>query len=98
MLLILACLLDGERHGYAIMQGVQALTEGETRLGPGTLYGAIKRLLQAKLIVESTARPADDDERRRYYRITPLGRAAVEAEARRMRRLVALVGAHGRTP
>jgi DNA-binding PadR family transcriptional regulator len=88
---ILLALADGERHGYAIMQEVEDRTGGEVRLGPGTLYGSIKRMLAAQLIEESGRRPAADrdDERRRYYRITALGRRVAIAEARRMERLVA---------
>ncbi len=88
---ILLALGDAERHGYGIRQEVASCTGGEVRLGPGTLYGSIKRMLAAGLIEESDARPDPelDDERRRYYRITAFGRAVVAAEARRMERLVA---------
>jgi DNA-binding PadR family transcriptional regulator len=88
---ILLALADGERHGYAIMQEIERRSAGAVRLGPGTLYGSIKRMLAAGLIEESDARPAasSDDERRRYYRITVLGTLAATAEARRMERLVA---------
>ena len=88
---ILLALGDAERHGYGIKQEVAACTGGEVRLGPGTLYGSIKRMLAAGLIEESDARPDPelDDERRRYYRITAFGRAVAAAEARRMERLVA---------
>ena len=87
---ILLALADRERHGYAIMQEVERRSEGTVRLGPGTLYGSIKRMLAAGLIEESDERPAPgrDDERRRYYRITTLGRRVATAEARRMERLV----------
>jgi DNA-binding PadR family transcriptional regulator len=86
---ILLALADGERHGYAIMKEVERRSGGTVRLGPGTLYGSIKRMLAAALIEESGARPAGrDDERRRYYRITPLGRRVATADARRMERLV----------
>jgi DNA-binding PadR family transcriptional regulator len=89
---ILLALGDAERHGYAIKQEIAARTEGEVDLGPGTLYGSIKRMLADGLIEESEARPdaSVDDERRRYYRITPLGREVAAAEARRMEQLVAL--------
>ena len=82
---ILLALLDGEQHGYAIMQSVNAATEGQLRMGPGTLYGTIKRKLEARLIEESGERPASehDDERRRYYRLTDLGRRAAGLEAKR---------------
>jgi DNA-binding PadR family transcriptional regulator len=87
---ILLALADRERHGYAIMQEVDRRSAGAVRLGPGTLYGSIKRMLAAGLIEESDARPAAarDDERRRYYRISALGKRVATAEARRMERLV----------
>jgi DNA-binding PadR family transcriptional regulator len=87
---ILLALADGERHGYAIMQEIARRSAGEVRLGPGTLYGSIKRMLAAGLIEESARRPAADrdDERRRYYRITALGKRLAAAEARRMEQLV----------
>lgn len=89
---ILLALLDADRHGYAIKQEVAERTAGEVELGPGTLYGAIKRMLVAGTITETGRRPdpADDDERRRYYRITAFGREVAAAEARRMEQLVAL--------
>jgi DNA-binding PadR family transcriptional regulator len=75
-----------ERHGYGIMQDVLAQTGGELELGPGTLYGCLKRMQAAGLVEESGERPdpAIDDERRRYYRMTALGRRTVRAEARRL--------------
>lgn len=87
---ILLALADEERHGYGIMQEVEARTEGETRLGPGTLYGSIKRMLADGLIEDSDERPdpAMDDQRRRYYRITEFGRRVVGAEAERLQSLV----------
>ena len=87
---ILLALADGEKHGYAIMQEVSARTGGKLRLGPGTLYGSIKRMLEEELIVESDERPdpALDDERRRYYRLTEVGRRVAEAEAQRLAQLV----------
>jgi DNA-binding PadR family transcriptional regulator len=87
---ILLALADGERHGYAIMQEVERRSGGAVRLGPGTLYGSIKRMLAARLIEESDDRPTakHDDERRRYYRITGLGKRVATAEAQRMERLV----------
>src|SRR5438045_357777 len=87
---ILLALADGELHGYAIMKDVTARSEGTVRLGPGTLYGALKRLLKAGLVQESGERadPERGDERRRYYRLTPLGLSVVRAEARRLDAMV----------
>jgi DNA-binding PadR family transcriptional regulator len=83
---ILLALVDEERHGYGIMQEIKIRTEGQVRLVPGTLYGAIKRLLAQKLIEEVDARPdpAIDDERRRYYRLTDFGQRVLRAEAARL--------------
>src|SRR5580700_6744091 len=83
---ILLALSDGERHGYAIMKDVAADTGGSLQLGPGTLYGCLKRMLSARLVEESDERPdpALDDERRRYYRLTDLGARTVRAEAQRL--------------
>lgn len=87
---ILLALADEERHGYAIMREVGQLTGGAIRLGPGTLYSAIKRMLNAGLIEESDRRPdpALDDERRRYYRLTRFGRRVAESETERLASLV----------
>jgi DNA-binding PadR family transcriptional regulator len=87
---ILLALADGEKHGYAIMQEVAAMTRGLTRMGPGTLYGTIKRMLEVGLIEETDERPDPtlDDERRRYYRVTALGERVVDAEMERMRTLL----------
>jgi DNA-binding PadR family transcriptional regulator len=92
---ILVALADGERHGYAIMQEVEARTEGKMRLGPGTLYRSIQRLMEDGLISESDERPAleMDDERRRYYRITDFGYRVAVAEAQRLAELVAMAQA-----
>ena len=88
---ILLALADAERHGYGIMQEVESRSQGSVRLGPGTLYGAIKRMLAAGLIVESDRRPAaesDDRRRRCYYRLTRSGRKIATEEARRLAALV----------
>jgi DNA-binding PadR family transcriptional regulator len=87
---ILLAVADEERHGYAIMREVEERTGGKTRLGPGTLYGSIKRMLADGLIEESDERPdpALDDQRRRYYRITDFGRRVAGAEAERLSGLV----------
>src|SRR5918996_4708082 len=87
---ILLALADGERHGYAIMQEVAKNTDGQLEMGPGTLYGNIKRLLAKDLIEESDERPDPelDDERRRYYRLTTKGQNILVAEVRRMNDLV----------
>jgi DNA-binding PadR family transcriptional regulator len=93
---ILLSLLRGDLHGYAIMQEVERLTEGAMRLGPGTLYTTLPKLLDAGLVEESAHRDADDDERRRYYRLTAGGRAAVVEETQRLQRLVRYAGRHAR--
>jgi DNA-binding PadR family transcriptional regulator len=87
---ILLAVADEERHGYGIMREVEERTGGQTRLGPGTLYGSIKRMLADGLIEESDERPdpAMDDQRRRYYRITDFGRRVAGAEAERLSGLV----------
>jgi DNA-binding PadR family transcriptional regulator len=87
---LLLALVDGERHGYAMMQEVAERTSGAVRLGPGTLYGSLKRLLEAGLVEEGGARtdPRLGDERRRYYRITKYGVSVARAEARRLEGMV----------
>ena len=87
---ILLALADRERHGYDIMREVDERTEGSVRLGPGTLYGSIKRMLNDRLIEELDERPDPqlDDERRRYYRLTDFGHRVAVAEAERLARLV----------
>lgn len=87
---ILLALADGEKHGYAIMREVKEATEGATHLGPGTLYGSLDRMLKAKYIAESERRPTadEDDERRRYYRLSSFGRQVLQAEANRLARAV----------
>ena len=87
---ILLALSDGEKHGYAIMRVVEETSEGRMVLGPGTLYGAIKRLLKTNFITESDYRPDPviDDSRRRYYKLTDLGRVVLTAEIERLANLV----------
>ena len=87
---VLLALADAERHGYGIIKEVEARTEGRVRLGPGTLYGSVKRMLEEGLIEESDERPDSelDDERRRYYRLTGFGRRVASAEAERLNGLV----------
>jgi DNA-binding PadR family transcriptional regulator len=89
---ILLALADRERHGLGIMSDVEERTGGAVVLGPGTLYGTIKRILDARLIEESKDRPdaAADDSRRRYYRITDLGRRVAELESRRLAQLLGI--------
>lgn len=96
---ILLALADRERHGYAIMTEVGAATGGELRMGPGTLYGSIKRMIAARLIEESDERPAQDldDERRRYYRLTTFGREVAAAESRRVAKLASVARSKGLT-
>jgi DNA-binding PadR family transcriptional regulator len=97
---ILLALADGDRHGYAILQEVARRTGGELKLSAGTLYRSIQRMLEDGLIVELRERPApeEDDERRRYYRITPLGSATARAEAARLSSLVRMARAVGLAP
>jgi DNA-binding PadR family transcriptional regulator len=89
---VLLALVDAERHGYGIIKEVEGRTEGKVRLGAGTLYGSVKRMLAEGLIVESDERPDPeaDDERRRYYRLTDFGHRVVSAEARRLEHLVSV--------
>jgi DNA-binding PadR family transcriptional regulator len=96
---ILVALADQDRHGYAIMQDVAARTDGRMKLSPGTLYGAIKRMLDEGLIVELDERPDpdQDDERRRYYRLTRFGRDVAQAEADRLATLLRQARAVGLT-
>ena len=86
---ILLALSTGDKHGYAIMREVEVLTEGAVTMGPGTLYGTVKKMLKAELVEESAERPDPemDDQRRRYYRITGLGRHVLDAEISRMEQL-----------
>jgi DNA-binding PadR family transcriptional regulator len=93
---ILLALAADERHGYGLLQEVANLTDGELQIEPGTLYRALHRMLKAGWVVESARRPAADvdDERRRYYRLTPAGRRVAAAEAERLARLVTIARAH----
>jgi DNA-binding PadR family transcriptional regulator len=84
---ILLALAEGERHGYSIMQEVEARTSGVVRMGPGTLYGSLKRMVASGLI-ESSGERQIEGERRRFYSLTKLGRAVLQAEARRLETLV----------
>ncbi len=97
---ILIALADQDRHGYAIIKEVEVRTGGDVRLGPGTLYRSIQRLLEQGLIIEprDRPRPAFDDSRRRYYRLTEFGAAVARAEARRLERLVEQARASGLAP
>lgn len=86
---ILLALADGQKHGYAIMTEVEAITDGSVTMGPGTLYGAIKRMILAGLISEADERPDPelDDQRRRYYRLTALGARVLDSEIDRLEHL-----------
>src|SRR6185436_10692664 len=97
---ILLAVAQQDRHGYAIIQDVEARTGGELRLSPGTLYRSIQRMLEQGLILETRERPSpeEDDERRQYYRITPFGRAVAKAETQRLNQLVRLARDRGFAP
>jgi DNA-binding PadR family transcriptional regulator len=97
---ILVALADGDRHGYAIIQDVAARTGGELTIQAGTLYRSIQRMLEQGLVVEIHDRPAAaaDDERRRYYRLTPFGRTVATAETQRLSHMVKLARACGFVP
>ena len=97
---ILLAVAGEDRHGYAIIQDVAIGTGGELKLSAGTLYRSIQRMLEQGLIAETRDRPApeEDDERRRYYRITALGTAVAKAEARRLTQLVRMARAKGFAP
>jgi DNA-binding PadR family transcriptional regulator len=97
---ILVAVADQDLHGYAIMQDVAARTNHALKLSPGTLYGSIRRMLDQGLIVELSdrERPDEDDERRRYYRITAWGRSVAQAEATRLTTLLRQARAVGLTP
>jgi DNA-binding PadR family transcriptional regulator len=87
---ILLALSNGERHGYGIMKQVESDSQGSVSMGPGTLYGSLKRMLDSGLVMESDKRvdPQMDDERRIYYQITGVGRKALEAELERYKNIV----------
>jgi DNA-binding PadR family transcriptional regulator len=96
---ILMALAEDDRHGYALIQAIAERTERRIRLSAGTLYRSIHRMLEEGLVVEIHTRPGpEEDERRRYYRITPLGRKAARAEAQRLADLVNLARASGLAP
>lgn len=97
---ILLSLSEEDRHGYAIILDVAQRTNGDIKLSAGTLYRSIQRMLELALITETKTRPAPeiDDERRRYYRITPFGRAVARAEVERLRGLVKMARLCGVTP
>jgi DNA-binding PadR family transcriptional regulator len=97
---ILMAVADEDRHGYAIIQEVARRTAGEVRLSAGTLYRSIQRMLEQGLIEETSERPVpeEDDERRRYYRLTDFGSEVARAEARRLADLVRLARASGFVP
>ena len=95
---ILIALADQPLHGYGIMLDIAERSDGKVKLSPGTLYGSIKQMLEDGLIEEVARRPADDDERRRYYRITPHGTAIAKAETRRLGQLVKMARAVGFAP
>ncbi len=97
---ILMAVADADRHGYAIIQDVAARTGGDLKLSAGTLYRSIQRMLEQGLLEETRERPepAFDDERRRYYRITPFGREVAKAEGRRLTQLVRLARESGFAP
>jgi DNA-binding PadR family transcriptional regulator len=87
---ILLALADGEKHGYSIMKDVEAQTNGGLKMGPGTLYGSIKRMLTSGFIEEAEERPdpALDDERRRYYQLSNMGQKVLSAESQRLEQAV----------
>jgi DNA-binding PadR family transcriptional regulator len=97
---ILLAVVAEDRHGYGIIQDVASRTSGQVRLSAGTLYRSVQRMLEQELITEVLQRPApdEDDERRRYYRITAFGEAVARAETRRLSELVRLASASGFAP
>jgi DNA-binding PadR family transcriptional regulator len=99
---VLLVLASGERHGYSIMREVERISDGAVRMGPGTLYGTIKRLVEVGMVDESGERPGPDpgasDSRRRYYRITKLGERVVAAEVRRLSTMIKRSGLGNNVP
>jgi DNA-binding PadR family transcriptional regulator len=97
---ILMAVAEEDRHGYAILREVEQRTGGDVKLSAGTLYRSIQRMLEQSLLIETRERPApeEDDERRRYYRITPFGTAVTRAEATRLASLLKLARASGFEP
>ena len=95
---VMLALAGGERHGYAILKDVQRETGSQFRFGPGTIYGTLQRLMEAGWVEEVPARAADDDARRRYYRMTRSGREALKEEIDRLGALLAAGRAHGIHP
>jgi DNA-binding PadR family transcriptional regulator len=91
---ILLALLDGEQHGYALIRTVEEQSDGSVRMGPGTLYGTLQRLVEQGLIEETTDRETREGERRRYYELTGAGRALALDELARLRSLVERFGRH----
>ena len=92
---VVSALLDGELHGYAIMRRVEELSDGAVRMGPGTMYGTLSRLVETGLIEETTDRSSrDDNERRRYYQLTPTGRLMAIDELTRLQGLVRRTARH----
>ena len=90
---ILLALADGPRHGYSIMQEVAARTDGQVRVWPAGMYGTLRELEDLEWIVESEKRPTEDDERRRYFALTPLGKRVLNSEVQRLEAIVGLARA-----
>jgi len=90
---MLLALADGEKHGYGIMQAVEEETQGQMQIRTGSLYGSIRRMIEVGLIKETNERPDPelDDERRRYYGLTDVGRRVLTAEAARIARATAII-------
>lgn len=92
---VLVALTEGEKHGYAIMQAVERSSDGIVRMGPASLYGTLRRLVEQRLVEESSHRPMpNDDQRRRYYRLTGMGQRVCTAEAERLASLVRITRAN----